>query len=599
MRVTNSPGQTYCQTDSVITHDTHKAVLSALYNAIRADDNYALERLLSEHPTFDLRVALKGFSPPLHLAVNLCGEDVVQTLLNHGAGCPEILDASPFSEGSVLGAACILRGGSIVKMLIDAGADVNQADALTDVTPLIWAARANNLQAITLLCEAGANLEATDHEGHTALIGAVTMGNEIAVNVLLQNGATIDGAHPKGTTMFVAVAKSQVSALRTLISFGAEVNVKSQITGLTLLMHAAGSSSSAEMVKILLDAGADITAKDYRGYSALMVAAEVNDVAMIRALSTYPGIEVDQKSHHKLAAFDAADSDNYRSAADSLERRAPTRGIFLCSETALMIAARNGNPQAVEALLDLNARVNARNDQGYTVLMLAAGSGVSESVVVLCARGANPNLSQGKGLTALALAVHCNSLTVVEALLAGGANVNQRIDENDSTALMLAVWKKSDAIISALQRAGANLDALDRSGYSALTLAVQFPDSAACRTLLELGANPNVGDTAVFRPLTVAAELGDVDIVSRLIDAHAHVNFSDASGFTALMAAARCNRVDVVKRLIDAGANIWATTTTGLTAKYYATRFGAQDVVEILSASGDGGTVPKRRIGMA
>ena len=68
------------------------------------------------------------------------------------------------------------------------GADVNAKDG-DGKTALLWAARNGNEKAVTLLLKAGADANAMDCYGNTALVWAVRHGNEKAVELLKQHGA--------------------------------------------------------------------------------------------------------------------------------------------------------------------------------------------------------------------------------------------------------------------------------------------------------------------------------------------------------------------------------------------------------------------------
>eukprot|EP01112_Ceratiomyxa_fruticulosa_P012947 TRINITY_DN3612_c0_g1_i2.p1 TRINITY_DN3612_c0_g1~~TRINITY_DN3612_c0_g1_i2.p1 ORF type:complete len:160 (-),score=34.53 TRINITY_DN3612_c0_g1_i2:191-670(-) len=86
---------------------------------------------------------------------------------------------------------------NIVEYLIDAGANVNHANA-TGATPLILAAEKGNFSIVQYLLSHDANVNASDNEGRTALHYASIKSNEHIVHYLIKNGANIFAQDKKG-----------------------------------------------------------------------------------------------------------------------------------------------------------------------------------------------------------------------------------------------------------------------------------------------------------------------------------------------------------------------------------------------------------------
>lgn len=80
----------------------------------------------------------------------------------------------------------------IVDYLVQSGADINQKHRVTFWTPLMVATRAKQIEAIQLLVRLGADLEATDEVGCTAICLAIETKNSIMVNELILQGANIN-----------------------------------------------------------------------------------------------------------------------------------------------------------------------------------------------------------------------------------------------------------------------------------------------------------------------------------------------------------------------------------------------------------------------
>ena len=118
--------------------------------------------------------------------------------------------------------------------------------------------------------------------------------------------------------------------------------------------------------------------------------------------------------------------------------------------TALMAAASNGSPAAVQFLLEKGADARVRTKLGETALGNAAGAGNAETVKLLLDRGADVNSRNGRGYSPLMLAAGSDAVNaeVVKLLLAKGADTSFAADY-DETARDLAS-KRGDTQVTRL-----------------------------------------------------------------------------------------------------------------------------------------------------
>jgi ankyrin repeat protein len=251
------------------------------------------------------------------------------TLLMHAAafGSPEavklLLDSgADVNARNSLGATALLWGADnppIAKLLVDKGADVNAASTKGKRTPLMVAARCDGCsETVSLLLSKGADPKAKAKQGETALQIATDANDLDTMRLLLAKGAEPDAADETGTTpLQLAASNCSLPAINMLLSRGARVNSVNtsgghvkfgpiQLIHVTSLMWAAPYCSS-EVIKTLLDAGADVNVKDVRQMNALMlaVASERQDVAVVRLLLK-AGADVNVKSAMGETAFDWA-----------------------------------------------------------------------------------------------------------------------------------------------------------------------------------------------------------------------------------------------------------------------------------------------------
>jgi len=130
---------------------------------------------------------------------------------------------------------------------------------------------------------------ATDQAGNTPLIRAAFYGDAPKVAALLKAGADVNAANHMGETALLTSAwggtgRGDVSIAKALISRGANVNA-TDVLGVTPLM-AVSAFGNAEFALLLLDAGADVNAQDIHGYTALHIASFHGHTAIVHALLT-------------------------------------------------------------------------------------------------------------------------------------------------------------------------------------------------------------------------------------------------------------------------------------------------------------------------
>jgi ankyrin repeat protein len=189
------------------------------------------------------------------------------------------------------------------------------------------------------------------------------------------------------------------SSLDNYLSEGADINAKNN-RGYTALIVAAWYDN-IDAVKILIDAGADINARSQQGLTALMVAT-----LAIQPLIT-AGADINAKNNDgntalmMLAERDVVGIDNPGIVAESLRI----------------------NLDAVQQLITAGADINAKNNDGDTALILAANTKRKEGVIqVLITAGADVNVKNRSGSTALMTAAYNGYIDVVKTLIDAGAD---------------------------------------------------------------------------------------------------------------------------------------------------------------------------------
>lgn len=118
--------------------------------------------------------------------------------------------------------------------------------------------------------EAGANVNAKDESGNTALhLAALDDNNLKLAQLLLDSGADVDAKNDRGVTaLHTAAGKNDKELAKLLLDRGADVNAKHG-SGDTALRLAVFDSADEDMVQLLLDSGAEINAENWIGETTL------------------------------------------------------------------------------------------------------------------------------------------------------------------------------------------------------------------------------------------------------------------------------------------------------------------------------------------
>lgn len=284
-----------------------------------------------------------------------------------------------------------------LKALLEPKASANVADD-RGITPLMYAAELGSIDAMRLLIDCGADVNAQNAFGQTALMWSVS--DPAKVRLLLDHGADVNRVARSGRTALIIAAFTNPSAevVRLLLAKGAKVAVMDarHVTPL----NAATFGNDTATVRLLLEAGADLDTPDtFIGLTPLMNAAGNRNLEAVKLLVA-KGAKV-----------------NAVSKTEGLPK-IQTGIVEFGGWTPLLMAAAFGPPDAVKVLLDAGARIDAQDYRGFTPLMLAVGTDRYDrrTVNLLLAHGADLHPTNHEGETALDWGYKFGDPEVIHAL---------------------------------------------------------------------------------------------------------------------------------------------------------------------------------------
>ncbi|OFW44420.1 MAG: hypothetical protein A3J28_09905 [Acidobacteria bacterium RIFCSPLOWO2_12_FULL_60_22] len=247
--------------------------------------------------------------------------------------------------------------------------------------------------------------------------------------------------------------------------------------------------------------------------------------------------------------------------------------------TPLAWAAHRDDLETAELLIRAGANVNAANDYGVTPLSLACTNGNAAMVEKLLQAGANPNAAQWTGETGLMTCVSTGAVDAVKLLLDHKADGNAKETQRGQTALMWAIAKKRPEVARALIEHGADVHARSKVFPAPEPFVVPCTPTDPCLTGARSGSTypdsvrfpKTMGG---FTPLLFAAQQGDVESARILLAAGANVNEATPEEGSALVVASASGHEKLALFLLEKGADPNAKDGYGITPLHYALHEG-------------------------
>ena len=382
------------------------------------------------------------------------------------------------------------------------------------------------------------------------LLAAAYQGDVGRIRQLVAREANINTIDSHGQTVLnIAISDSDVEMVRVLVESGADVDFNTPL--MTAIDH-----GNSEIVKILVEAGADVNAKDPWndhpwGNSLLDSANYSGDSEIIGILIT--------------AGAESAWPD--REAPPPM---ADAGALYTSDASGLRDAIVDGDADSVRTLVEAGVNVDAKAAGGESILAAAIiYQNDPEIVRILVDAGADLDAKDNYGIPVLFEAISPHdwgpeAKEILQILVDAGADVNARDD--DGRPLLAEAIRPGNIltdypeIVRVLVDAGANANILDERGVPTIFWALLEPYEAyegahdIMRMLIDASADANAQDDRGSPVLFEAVQNGELESVRILVNAGADVNSKDSRGDSILSEARIRNKSEIVGILIDAGA---------------------------------------------
>ncbi len=441
-----------------------------------------------------------------------------------------------------------------VEAFIAAGENINARNS-DGRSPLYIATMQNKADMVRFLIQRGADTKTPYRFGERILHVAVERDAVSVVPILLDAHVELDPRNQRGETPFFIAGKLGRKSAPILLQAGADVNARDNEKATPLI--AAASICQLESIQMLLKADADINAADENGNTALTRAAGIPRT-FVRST------KMDEANVTAVVA-------ELLGAGANVKARIKHQG-----ENALLLAVKEGHADVTRLLIQARSDVNvATTIDRFTPLMEAAKAGYADIANQLLAAGADPKRKDRIGRDAIAWSADYPEIT----RMLGGKPV---VAKPGRAATPDPVQKKQAQ------------ETLFKLGYREFTesmfvMSAHQGDIRAAKAFLAYGLAVDSKDSDhVTTPLLAAAMTPDSpELGLFLIAAGANVNVTDENGSSALLwASEKCTKGELVKALIAAGANVNAKAAGGATPLMMAELNKCSESVRLLKKAG-------------
>ncbi|XP_067282389.1 transient receptor potential cation channel, subfamily N, member 1 [Pseudorasbora parva] len=555
----------------------------------RTKDGNTLLHIASQcgHPATALTLLRKGVllhmpnksgAVCLHAAAKRGHAAVVKALLLKGAH----VDATAKDGQTALHIAVENCKPQVVQMLLGFGAHVQLRGGKAQETPLHIAARVKEgVRAAEMLLKSGADVNAEQENGETALHVAARHGALEMIRALIQEGGDVTWkSKVDESSLHVAVRHCHAHVVEEILNSLSNERSRQEAelcvhegnqNGETPLHLAAelrrdavhGTDEDICIIKILMEHHADITAVTRQsGETPLHYSARVGNTAVLQEMLRNVPTNQLQTAINKHAKN---------------------------GWSPLLLAAEQGHTEVVRVLLQNNARVDVFDKEGKAAIHLAAEQGHQDIVDILLSHKAFVNAKTKQGLTPLHLSAQSGSAQLVRLLVETHLASVDALSLRKQTPLHLAAVSGQLDVCSSLLNLKADITAADIRGQTPLHLAAENDHSEVVKLFLR--HRPELATLANMEGATcthIAAAKGSAAVIRELLmfsQGGPHTLNNKANGLCPLHLAAAGGHTEVVKVLLEAGASVTEEDVEGMTSIHLAAKNGHTHILEVLKGN--------------
>jgi len=422
-------------------------------------------------------------------------------------------------------------------------------------------------------------------KGYTHFHQAIMNGDVDVVSWMLKNGAdllqqtgsekaTNLGINKPVTALYLAVKTGRSDIFKMICeqAISRSTDVLSQVVNqkmggslgnaMPTIIFSAISNRNSEILKYLLDIGADLNVTNKAEQNVLSWAANTGDVKILRLLIEEGHMDVNEEK------------------------------ALLLSSTIALEGASTGSLKDIEnikLLVSMGADVNVVDKDGMTPLMHSLKHRVDNVSEFLLDKGAEIDVCTPDGTSLLHLTT--GEVLMQKFINEGGRKYLEQKDKRGHTPLLSAFYRGNTQTVKVLIAEGADVHAVcDKDGVNAMNYAVTHGNIELVKILIDKGVDTSKTSDKLVLPIVDAARYNNRKIVSLLLDAGAgkHVDhIKDGMDLNLLLLSALSGCIPFIKFLTEErGFDVNAQDEMGRTALHMAAAKGNFECVEFLFKCG-------------
>ena len=474
--------------------------------------------------------------------------------------------------------ASVFGNTDCLKQLIVTGTDVNAVSLISTI-------KTAKVESVKILLKSGADMNATDEFGNTALMTAIEVGSKTIFKLLINHGAKVNAENCKGeTVLYLAVKQSHLEYER--------IQSNDQNKRKYILNEELSFEGLSLMVYILLQKGAHLhdTKSGLNPCTMHLTSAKYkNPNPTVLKLLDAAGSKEKIKELSSLSLLQGCAQNFIR---EHLKQAHPERNLYFTvpqlglpqllqssllfnavqrynlvpniEEKKLLQKIKEGDTENIQHFINARVDVNVQDENDMTPLMIASQDGHTELVKLLIKSRADVNHQNSSGDTALIYALkypesknllkylkdikHVEKIQAcVQVLLQHDAKVNIQGKDGDTALMHLArntpdSWKSYQNTNIWVKYFTGNFKKMHANMEQCMF------------TLIDAGADPNLKNDEGRTALILGSS--NLNFIQKMIESGADVNWMDKDGNTALTQAAGSGAVDCMETLIEAGADV-------------------------------------------
>lgn len=314
-------------------------------------------------------------------------ENIMKYITEFNADIDEIIELG--TGETLLFNACEQGNKDMVKFLIEQGTNVDITNNLNK-NPLDVAYNNKHKSIMKCLIECGANINRIiNTEGDTLLFDACEQGNKKMVKFLVEHGANVNITNNLNKNpLDVAFDNKHENIMKYLMKHGGQFYNETNE-----LLFLACQYGNEEMLKSLTENNADIGAKNWQGYTPLRIAYENNKVNIVKYLVKECNADINEVgSDGNTLLFLACLDNNFKFIECFTELGADVNKETAHGQTPLITACRYNNIKIVKHLVEHGADVRKKNKHKESPLSVAIEKGHEDIKRYLKNHGAKEGL---------------------------------------------------------------------------------------------------------------------------------------------------------------------------------------------------------------